>query len=67
MGEIGKGIVRRGAREGGQAPNVVDDLVVFRCLDLHIQNKKAITACLLVLQDTSYIEAPLDEVRKVAT
>ena len=57
----------RDAREGGQAPNVVDDLVLFRCLDLQIQNKKAITACLLVLQGTSYIEAPLDEVRKVAT
>lgn len=31
-----------------------EDLIVFRWLDKQISNKKAITACLLVLQGISY-------------
>ncbi len=38
---------------------VAEDLAVFRWLEKHVKNKKAITACLLVLQGTSCNEAPL--------
>lgn len=41
--------------------NDVDDLIIFRWLDKQISNKKAITACLLVLQGSAYNEEPLDE------
>ena len=36
-----------------------DDLAVFRWLDKQISNKRAITACLLVLQGSAYSGAPL--------
>lgn len=38
-----------------------DDLVVFRWLDKQISNKKAITACVLVLQGIACNVEPLDE------
>ncbi len=41
--------------------NDVDDLIIFRWLDKQISNKKAITACLLVLQGSACSEEPLDE------
>lgn len=41
--------------------NDVDDLIIFRWLDRQISNKKAITACLLVLQGNACSEEPLDE------
>lgn len=44
-----------------------DDLAVFRWLEEQIHNKKAITACLLVLRGTSCTEAPPGEGRAVET
>lgn len=45
-------------REGVHS-NDFDDLAVFRWLDQQITNKKAITACLLVLQGSACSEEPL--------
>lgn len=45
----------------------IEDLVVFRWLDQQISNKKAITACLLVLQGSACTGAPLDVNRVVGT
>lgn len=44
-----------------------DDLVVFRWLEKQISNKKAITACLLVLQGIAYSAKPLDADRVAET
>lgn len=44
-----------------------DDLIVFRWLDRQISNKKAITACLLVLQGSACSEALLGEGQAVGT
>lgn len=43
------------------------DLAVFRRLEKQIPNKKAITACLLVLQGIACNEALLGEDQAVAT
>lgn len=45
--------------DGAVHSNDIDDLAVFRWLDQQITNKKAITACLLVLQGNACSEAPL--------
>ena len=42
----------------GEICDTYDDLVVFRWLDSQISNKKAITACLLVLQGSACTGAP---------
>ena len=53
--ELGKeGLLREGVHS-----NDFDDLAVFRWLDQQITNKKAITACLLVLQGSACSEEPL--------
>lgn len=45
----------------------VEDLTVFRWLSRQIPNKKAITACLLVLRGSACSGAPLGVVRVAKT
>ena len=46
--EVGEGLLLNGVDE-----DVQEDLIVFRWLERQISNKKAIRACLLVLQGIS--------------
>lgn len=45
----------------------LDDLAVFRWLEKQVVNKRAITACLLVLQGSAYSGAPLAAVQGAGT
>ena len=55
-----EGLPREGMHE-------CNDLVVFRWFEKQISNKKAITACLLVLQGIAYSEVPPGEAREAVT
>lgn len=60
--EFGKeGLLQDGVKKA------TEDLAVFRWLERQIPNKKAITACLLVLQGNACSEAPLDVDRVAGT
>lgn len=53
--EVGEGLLREKVWEQEQ-----EDLIVFRWLERQISNKKAIRACLLVLQGIAYNAGPPD-------
>lgn len=57
----------KGGAPQGEVHSIEDDMVVFRWLERQISNKKAITACLLVLRGIANSEEPLDEVQEEET